>query len=62
MRYWGSATVYHILIEGDRMYLNVLESQKILDRETLSLIYLRNQAHWKGHIGHSRHEILCRSK
>ena len=45
--HWGTATVDGILIEGDRMYLNALESQNIPDTETLSLIYLPNQAHWK---------------
>ena len=33
-----------ILIEGDRIYLNALESQRIPDRDTLCLIYLPNQA------------------
>ena len=39
-----TATVDQTLIEGDRMYLNALESQRILDRDTLSLTYLPNQA------------------
>ena len=39
-----AATVDQILIEGDRMYLNALESQSIPDTDTLSLIYLPNQA------------------
>ena len=33
-----TATVDQILIEGDRMYLNVLESQRIPDTDALSLI------------------------
>ena len=41
---WDTATVYQILIEGDRMYLNALESQRIPDTDTLSPIYLPNQA------------------
>ena len=44
MRQWDTATVDQILIEGDRMYLNALESQSIPDTDTLlSLIYLPNQ-------------------
>ena len=39
-----TATVDQIFIEGDRMYLNALESQSIPDTDTLSLIYLPNQA------------------
>jgi len=39
-----TATVDQILIERDRMYLNALESQRIPDTDTLSLIYLPNQA------------------
>ena len=41
---WDTAAVDQILIEGDRMYLNALESQRIPDTDTLSLIYLPNQA------------------
>ena len=44
VQYWDTATVDQILIEGDRMYLNALESQRIPDTDTLSLIYLPNQA------------------
>ena len=44
VRHWDTATVDQILIEGDRMYLNALESQSIPDTDTLSLIYLPNQA------------------
>ena len=42
--HWDTTTVDQILIEGDRMYLNALESQSITDTDTLSLIYLLNQA------------------
>ena len=35
-----------ILIKGDRMYLNAFESQSIPDTDTLSLVYLPNQARW----------------
>ena len=42
--HWDTATVDQILIEGDRMYLNALESQSIPDTDPLSLIYLPNQA------------------
>ena len=44
VRHWDTATVDQILIEGDRMYLNTLESQSITDTDTLSLICLPNQA------------------
>ena len=44
MQHWDTATVEQILIEGDKMYLNALESQRISDRDTLSLIYLPKQA------------------
>ena len=44
VQHWDTATVDQILIEGDRMYLNALESQKNRDTDTLSLIYLPNQA------------------
>ena len=44
VRHWDTATVDQILIEGDRMYLNALESQSIIAADTLSLIYLPNQA------------------
>ena len=30
VQYWDTATVDQILIEGDRMYLNALESQRFL--------------------------------
>ena len=44
VRQSDTATVDQILIEGDRMYLNALESQSIPDTDTLlSLIYLPNQ-------------------
>ena len=43
VRHLDTATVDQILIEGDRMYLNGLESQSIPDTDT-SLIYLLNQA------------------
>ena len=44
VRQWDTATVDQILSEGDRMYLNALESQSIPDTDTLlSLIYLPNQ-------------------
>ena len=42
-QHWDTATVDQILVEGDRMYLNALESQRIPDTDT-SLIYLPNQA------------------
>ena len=48
MRYWDTATVDQILIEGDTMDLNALDSQiiqRIPDTDILSLIYLLNQAH-----------------
>ena len=45
VQHWDTATVDQILIEGDMMYLNALESQKIPDTDTLCLIYLPNQAH-----------------
>ena len=35
VRHWDIATVDQILIEGDRMYLNALESQNIPDTDTL---------------------------
>ena len=41
-----TATVDQILIEGDRMYFNALQNQNIPDTETMSLIYLPNQARW----------------
>ena len=44
VRHWDTATVDQILIEGDRTYLNALESQRIPDTDTLSLIYPPNQA------------------
>ena len=44
VRHWDTATVDKTLVEGDRMYLNALESQNIPDTETLSLIYLPIQA------------------
>lgn len=44
VQHWDTATVDQILIEGDRMYLNALESQRIPDTDTLSLTYLPNQA------------------
>ena len=45
VQHWDhTTTVDQILIEGDRMYLNALESQRIPDTDTLSLIYLPNQA------------------
>ena len=44
VRHWDTATVDQTLVEGDRMYLNALESQNIPDTETLSLIYLPIQA------------------
>ena len=43
VRHWDTATVDQILI-GERMFLNALESQSIPDTDTLSLIYLPNQA------------------
>ena len=43
VRHWDTTTVDQILMEGDRMYLNALESQSIPDTDTLSLIYLPNQ-------------------
>ena len=39
-------TVDQILIEGDSMYFNALKNQNIPDTETISLIYLPNQARW----------------
>ena len=47
LRHWNTATVDQILIEGDRMYLNALESENIPDAGKLSLIYEPNQARWK---------------
>ena len=47
VRHWDTATVDQTLVEGDRMYLNALESRNIPDTETLSLIYLPIQACWK---------------
>ena len=44
VRHWDAATVYQNLMEGDRMYLNAIDSQSIPDTDTLSLIYLPNQA------------------
>ena len=44
VRHRDTATVDQILIEGGRMYLNALESQSVTDTDTLSLIYLPNQA------------------
>ena len=44
VQHWDTATVDQILIEGDRMYLNALESQRITDTDSLSLIYLPNLA------------------
>ena len=44
VQHWDTATVDQILIEGDRMYLNALEIQRISDIDSLSLIYLPNQA------------------
>lgn len=35
VRHWDTATVDQTLVEGDRMYLNALESQNIPDTETL---------------------------
>ena len=40
----GYCYSWNISVEGDRMYLNALESQSIPDTDTLSLIYLPNQA------------------
>ena len=37
---WTATTVDHILVEGDRLYLDALESRSIPDTETLSLNYL----------------------
>ena len=33
MQHWDTVTVDQILIEGDRIYLNALESQRIPDGE-----------------------------
>ena len=44
VRHWDTATVDQISVEGERMYLNARESQSIPDTDTLSLIYLPNQA------------------
>ena len=44
MQHWDTATVDQILIEGNSMYLNAVESQRTLDRDTLSQTYLPNQA------------------
>ena len=44
VRHWDTATVYQILVEGDRMYLNAVDSQNIPDTEMLSLIHMPNQA------------------
>ena len=35
VEHWDAATVDQILIEGDRMYLNALESQRIPDTEVV---------------------------
>ena len=43
VRQWNTATIDQILIEGDRMYLNALESQSTPDTDMLSVIYLPNQ-------------------
>jgi len=43
VQHWDTANVDQILIKGDRMYLNALESQSIPDTDTLSLIHLPNQ-------------------
>ena len=48
VRHWDTATVDKILIKGDRMYLSALESQSIPDTDTLSLMYLPNQARSSG--------------
>ena len=45
VRHWDTATVDQILIEGDTMYSNALDSQSIPDTDMLSLIFLPNQAH-----------------
>ena len=42
VQHWDTATVD----QKNRMYLNALESQSIPDTDTLSLIYLPNQARW----------------
>ena len=42
VRHWDTATVDQILIEGDKTYLNALDSQSIPDTDMLSLIYLPN--------------------
>ena len=42
VRRCDTATVEHILIEGDRIYLNALKSQSIPDTDTLSLICLQS--------------------
>ena len=44
VQHWDTATVDQMLIEGDRMYLNALESQSIPDTDTLSLSHLPKQA------------------
>ena len=44
VQHWDTSTVDQILIEGDRMYLNALERQRIPDTDMLSLIYLPIQA------------------
>ena len=35
VQHWDTATVDQILMEGDRMYLNALESQRIPDTDML---------------------------
>ena len=44
--HWDTTTVNQILIKGDGMFQNVLESLSIPDIETLSLNYLPNQVCW----------------
>ena len=43
---WSAATVDHILVEGDRLYLDALQIRSIPDTETLSLNYLPDTVCW----------------
>ena len=43
---WTASTVDQILTQGDKMYLDALESRAIPDTETISLTYLPDRARW----------------
>ena len=57
-KFRDNATVDQIFIEGDRMYFNALQNQSIPDTETMSLIYLPNQARLELLISHSQSRTL----